>query len=297
MTAPTSLTFSSPPSVWASYPKVLLGRKGKHVRDGDSVPRIEAHLTRVRIDSGHLEQYRAVCGAPAGEALPPAYPHVLAMPLHIAMLTSDAFPVQLLGLVHVGNLIEQHRPVLPEEIGELHAVLEGHRETERGQEFDMRTEVIAKDGTPVWREVCTFLARRRRKKGEGRPATESRAADEPPASVCSTSFRADASIGRRYGWVSGDVNPIHLADLSARIFGFERAIAHGMWSLARCAAELGPSAFARPCVFDVQFKMPIFLPAWVMLQSWQTASGGTGFALRDAQGEKPHLTGSLTVDG
>lgn len=298
MAAATSLTFSSPPSVWASYPKVLLGRKARHVRDGESVPRIEAHLTRVRIDSGHLAQYRAVCGAPGGEAVPPAYPHVLAMPLHIAMLTSDAFPVQLLGLVHVGNRIEQQRPVLPEEMGELRAVLEGHRESDRGQEFDMHTDVLAKDGTPIWRETCTFLARRRRKKGgDGKPPEDSRADDRGPDSVSSTSFRADASIGRRYGWVSGDVNPIHLADLSARAFGFERAIAHGMWSLARCAAELGPAAFAKPCVFDVQFKLPIFLPAWVMLQSWRTASGGTGFALRDAQGEKPHLTGSLAVDG
>jgi acyl dehydratase len=297
MAAATSLTFSSPPSVWGSYPKVLFARKAKHVRDGESVPRIEAHLTRVRIDPGHLGHYRAVCGAPAGEGLPPAYPHVLAMPLHIAMLTTDTFPVQLLGLVHVGNRIEQQRPVRPEDVGEMRAVIEGHREVDRGQEFDMHTELQAKDGMPIWREVCTFLARRRRKKGDGKgTAQPSRNDDDAqPQSVRSSSFRADASIGRRYGWVSGDVNPIHLADLSARAFGFERAIAHGMWSLARCAAELGPAAFSKPCVFDVQFKLPIFLPAWVMLQSWQLPSGGTGFALRDAQGEKPHLTGSLAV--
>jgi len=32
-------------------------------------------------------------------------------------------------------------------------------------------------------------------------------------------------------------NPIHVADLAARWFGFKHAIAHGMWSLARCVAR------------------------------------------------------------
>ena len=45
-------------------------------------------------------------------------------------------------------------------------------------------------------------------------------------------------IGRRYGAVSGDRNPIHLYPLTARLFGFRRAIAHGMWTKARCLAAL-----------------------------------------------------------
>jgi hypothetical protein len=53
----------------------------------------------------------------------------------------------------------------------------------------------------------------------------------------STSPRA---VGRRYGWLSGDLNPIHLADRGARMFGFERAVAHGMWSMARTLAAARP---------------------------------------------------------
>ncbi|MFO1427624.1 MAG: MaoC/PaaZ C-terminal domain-containing protein [Steroidobacteraceae bacterium] len=95
--------------------------------------------------------------------------------------------------------------------------------------------------------------------------------------------------------MSGDVNPIHLADVTARAFGFKAAIAHGMWSLARCAAELDaalPADGAR--ALEVAFKLPILLPAWVLLQSWPV-TGGVGFALRDSQGERPHLEGSLTA--
>ena len=69
-------------------------------------------------------------------------------------------------------------------------------------------------------------------------------------------------IGRRYGAVSGDRNPIHLHGWSAKLFGMPRPIAHGMWVKARCLAELEstlPDAFT----VDVRFKLPLFLPAQV----------------------------------
>jgi acyl dehydratase len=108
-----------------------------------------------------------------------------------------------------------------------------------------------------------------------------------------TSFRAEAGLGRRYGQLSGDLNPIHVADVTARAFGFRSAIAHGMWSLARCAAEIDARVPASaPRVLEVQFRRPVFLPSWVSLQVSGEASG-VRFALRDAQGEKLHLIGSL----
>ena len=67
-------------------------------------------------------------------------------------------------------------------------------------------------------------------------------------------------MGRRYGWLSGDLNPIHLGDRGARLFGFERAVAHGMWSMARSFAALGPVALAPPVQARVEFKFPLFMP-------------------------------------
>jgi acyl dehydratase len=110
--------------------------------------------------------------------------------------------------------------------------------------------------------------------------------------VLSSSFQAPAGLGRRYGFVSGDVNPIHMSNLTARAFGFPRAIAHGMWSLARLAAEFDAGQIDGACELDVRFKLPIYLPSTVTLQRW-SIDNGTGFALRDAQGDKPHLTGTL----
>jgi hypothetical protein len=291
-----SLEFAAPPAAWSTYPKILLGRKPSLVKEGSSVPRIEAHLKSVRVSQAHLASYIDICAAPRGATMPIAYPHILASPLHLAMLGAPAFPVKLLGLVHVHNRIAQRRPIDGSEVGELFAWIEGHRETSRGQEFDLNTEYRI-DGKNVWDETCTFLARRRAKPGADGEARSSQTSTtlevlRPFGAMRTSSFRVEAGLGRRYGWISGDFNPIHLADVTAKTFGFRGAIAHGMWSMARCAAEFEPEQFSQPVELTTSFKLPIFMPAWVMLERW-SAGSGFEFCLRDTQGDKPHLTGAL----
>lgn len=296
-----SMHFATPPSVWRQYPKALLARRPSLVPDGRVVPLIEARLEGLAVDAAHLGEYRRVCGFGADDRLPLTYPHVLAMPLHMAMLTSDAFPVKLLGLVHVRNAIRSRARIAQDEALDLHCHLSGHRETDRGQEFDLVTE-CAVGNEAVWSETSTFLARRRKPReadGARGTATASAAAnaataeEEQPRAVRSTSWHADANIGRRYAAVSGDINPIHIADLTAKLFGFDQAIAHGMWSLARTVAELDAGGSTDAVAIDASFKLPILLPAWVNLHSWEIAAG-RAFALRDAAGEKPHVVGSFS---
>lgn len=291
MQAKHSLEFARAPAIWSMYPQILVSRKPTLVPDGGAVPRIEARLANVKIDRKHLASYAELCGASAGATLPIAYPHVLAMPLHLAMLGAEAFPVKLFGLVHVQNRIAMRQPLSADEPAELRSWIEGHRDAERGQEFDLHTEYVVA-GEALWDETCTFLARRR--SADGAKAAPPRSAESAPepAAIQSSSFRAPAGLGRRYGFISGDVNPIHMSDLTARAFGFPKAIAHGMWSLARVASDFEPERFNGGCELSVNFKLPIFMPAWLMLQRW-AIENGSAFALRDAQGEKPHLTGTL----
>ncbi len=80
--------------------------------------------------------------------------------------------------------------------------------------------------------------------------------------------------------------------LSARAFGFSRAIAHGMWSQARCLAQLEgriPPAFST----RASFGKPLLLPARVTLAVDDRPGGVTGFALRDARLGTEHLLGDL----
>jgi hypothetical protein len=293
MQAKHSLEFARAPAVWSMYPKIMVSRKPSLVPEGGEVPRIESRLAKVSIDRRHLAQYSEVCGAAAGATLPIAYPHILAMPLHLAMLGAEAFPVKLFGLVHVQNRIAMREPLSADEAAEIRCWIEGHRETERGQEFDLHTEYVV-GGQPRWDETCTFLARRRAPAGAAKTTTSTRtpARNADEGAIKSSSFRAPAGLGRRYGFISGDVNPIHMSDLTARAFGFPRAIAHGMWSLGRLVSDFEAAQFDGGCELNVSFRLPIFMPAWLMLQRWDIENG-SAFALRDAQGEKPHLTGTL----
>jgi acyl dehydratase len=104
-------------------------------------------------------------------------------------------------------------------------------------------------------------------------------------------IKATRSVGRRYGWLSRDLNPIHLADRGARLFGFPTAVAHGMWSMARSLAALGAGPLAPPVRVHVEFKLPLFLPSTARLEHWQH-DGRHVFVLKDGDGQRPHLAGS-----
>jgi acyl dehydratase len=131
---------------------------------------------------------------------------------------------------------------------------------------------------------------RRGKGGEkaSREAFATLAADVPAGAE----WRLGGDLGRRYASVSGDRNPIHMHSLTAKPLGFPGAIAHGMWTKARCLAALDsrlPDAF----VADVRFRKPILLPARV---EFACAEEGEeiAFAVRDAKRQTPHLDGRVT---
>ena len=291
MNGPVSLHFTAAPAIAPAYLRILLARKPSFACGG--VPRIEAVLDRFTINPRHLARYRRVCGDRDATELPITYPHVLAAPLHLAMLACDAFPVSLLGVVHTRNRIIQQRPLRTDDTGEIHSWMEGHRETARGQEIDLQTQLRV-GGQPLWSEVSTLLARRA--EGHRPPRTREGGLpqlDVPPRQDVSTStFVVSPGVGRQYARVSGDFNPIHIMDVTARFFGFKRAIAHGMWSLARCAAEIGAPTFSRPCTLDVAFKRPISFRARTVLESWM-ADQRMGFSLRDSEIPRDHLLGTI----
>ena len=102
-------------------------------------------------------------------------------------------------------------------------------------------------------------------------------------------WRIPDDAGRRYAKVSGDVNPIHLSGLTAKAFGFKRAIAHGMWVKARVLGAL-VSGCPTPSTVDVTFRKPLFLPSTVTLSTAQ-ADGGRDVAVRSPSTGNEHVVG------
>lgn len=242
-----------------------------------TLPDVGYARSGIRVDRAQLAAYDRVCGFRLTDELPVTYPHLLVFGPQLALLTSLPFP--LVGLVHVANRITQHRPLSADEPLVALVNATNLRPHERGTQFDVVGEVHA-DGVPVWHEVNTYL----RRDGSGGGNRSGSEAVANPTAV----WQVRADIGRRYAKVSGDHNPIHLHRLTARMFGFRRAIAHGMWSMARCLAFYEgrlPDAYT----VDVRFQLPILLPATVAL-----TAADDGFDLRDHRSGRPHLTGRLT---
>lgn len=262
----------------------LIGSGGR----GQDVPDTVLVLDEVRTDRARLAAYDRVCGFPLRDQLPATYPHILAFPLHLRLMTDGAFPFPALGLVHIENMIRQHRAIMSAEALSLRVWATALEPHPRGTKFNLRSEAHSGEEL-VWEETSTILRR-----GEGSKERPRQQADsEHPPPVTAT-WRLPGDLGRRYGSVSGDLNPIHIHPLSARLLGFPSAIAHGMWTKARCLAALDPQLPGSLGV-EVSFRKPILLPATVQFAERSDERGIT-FAVRGAGKGTPHLDGRLSFE-
>ncbi|WP_328554107.1 MaoC/PaaZ C-terminal domain-containing protein [Streptomyces sp. NBC_00358] len=308
---PRTRTLAAPPSLTPLLARGALLSPLKRPRPDASAPATRLALSGVRVDLAHLATYERVCGFATGaDALPVTYPHVLAFPLAMRIMAGRAFPLPLLGLVHTSIEITRYEETAATSEYELGVQVEKLAPHRRGTQATVLTEARA-HGELVWESRSTYLARHRPRdrnpgQDENRGQDEDRVRDPqhaPPADPATTPAAPSPEgpkplpavadwclardVGRRYGAVSGDRNPIHLHPLTARLFGFPRAIAHGMWTVARCLAEYGPRQSVR---VRAEFRAPVLLPGTVTY-----AARGSSFELRS--GDRVHLTGDVRPQG
>lgn len=259
---------------------------------GGEVP-AQALALSVDTDRDRLAAYDRVCGFPVSDTVPLTWPHMLAFPLQLALISSGDFPLTAIGLVHITNRIVSHRPIGAGETLDLRVWAGPLAAHPRGTQFAIHTEARV-GGELVWEEVSVNL-RRGAPPADGGNIDRSIAIDPPSSEslAMSATWRLPGDLGRRYGAISGDLNPIHVHRLTARLFGFSSAIAHGMWTLARCLAALHPLRHDAVTV-EVAFKRPILLPATVAFAE-DRQRGEVRFGVRDARRDTPHLDGRLTV--
>jgi acyl dehydratase len=246
--------------------------------------------TGVEVTRSDVEAYAAVCRFPRKDTVPLPYPHLLAFPLHMAIMSEPAFPYPAIGMVHLENTITARRAIGVGEVLDLTTAVVAPRAHARGALLDFVTTVTS-HGEVVWESTSTYLRR------GAKPVTES--ADEPDAGLVingapagGVQWRLPADLGRTYAAVSGDHNPIHLYPLTARALGFPRQIAHGMWTLAACVAAI-ENRLPDAVIVEVAFRKPVFLPGTVSFADRNDAGVHT-FALTNPKDGSPHLVGRAT---
>ncbi len=288
----TARTLDAPPSTVSLYGRAALGSLPLAGRlpfvagGGGEMPNTELALTDVAVDTGRLAEYCGVCGFTMRDTIPATYPHILAFPLHMALMTQGDFPFPAVGLVHVQNRITQRRPIRAVEKLDVRVSAGELKPHPKGKTFALLTSVSS-GGEEVWTSESTNLRR-----GKGSESASDAGPAYDPALGVEAEWSLPGDLGRSYGGVSGDRNPIHMYGLTAKAFGFPRQIAHGMWTKARCVAALEPRL---PGAFDVEvaFKRPILLPSKVEFAS-SDAGGEISFGVRSGRDGEPHLAGTAT---
>lgn len=279
---------NSLPNALGLYAKAVIGGFG---RKGGKLPDLEIVLNGHQIDRAHLADYNRVCGFALRDTVPSTYLHILTFPLQMVLMTDASFPYALMGLVHVRNRIDQLRPVKSSETVSFRTRVGNLQPHDKGITFDLISEAYV-GSEKVWVDYSTYLRRQpvEKKAGEKAARPAKAAASAQPGATALWTVPGD--IGRRYGAVSGDRNPIHLYAATAKLLGFPQAIAHGMWTKAACLAAIEsrlPAAYS----VDVQFKLPVLLPAKVAFSSEPTSEGFL-FAVNDARKGRPHVSGVVT---
>ncbi len=273
------------PRSFFPYIKAVLSRKPLLALADSPNLDLQVIAQQVHIDAQHVQRYCDACGIAMGESLPPAYLHVLAMPLHMRVFTHPQFPVKVLGLVHLRNVIRQQQPIPINGTVQLSVRYNTLREMENGQEYDLVT-TASMAGQTVWEEVSTMMARRH---VTGKRPVIERAVRNETRLLCEQNVEATKNIGRRYARASGDYNPIHLFDRTAQWFSFKQMLAHGMWSLSHCIGMAQSYLPAYPYELDGQFKLPIYLPSNFVFRA-QRSDRGVDLTLSTIKGDRMHLS-------
>lgn len=256
------------PAIWAA----ALGRPPLVPR-ATSLPQRPYRVRGVKVGAEKSARFDHLVGAAASDYVHPGLLHVLAFPVSLSLMAHPRFPFPLLGLVHVKNSMLQHRPVRVGETVDVECSVRNIQPHRRGATFEA-VSTLSADGQIVATDVSTYLARGETARKiaalqeEGASADGSRSEDraakreefQPPKP--SARWKLGGDTGRRYAAVSGDANPIHMSALSAKLFGFNRAIAHGMYTASRAFSECLPD-LSRPLRWDVEFAAPVMIPGTV----------------------------------
>ncbi|MBM7365579.1 MaoC/PaaZ C-terminal domain-containing protein [Gordonia hydrophobica] len=284
-----TITLTSLPGAGQLYPKAVAAMlpvigKPARVSPTASLPDTTYRIENLRIDQAQLAEYCRTTGLQFGATVPLPFLFVLQFPLAMSIMVSSAFPFGAVGSVHLENTIERLRTIGVDEPLTISAHAENLREHRKGMLVDVVSEFhVGRELVAV--QTGTFLKQQRTSLSDGErgPAPKD-AAPPPPDRVVSV----DLGLIRQYANASGDRNPIHMADLTAKAFGFSTAIAHGMWSAAAVLANV-EAQLPDAVVYSVRFGKPILLPATLNMYT-SKADGGYDFQILHRTKGYPHLT-------
>jgi hypothetical protein len=278
------IEFDQRPSAIAFHLRGFLPSPG--LRETGEFPPIRVAWRRHRIDPGHLGEFLALTGLPAGEKVPLLYPHVFGFPLQMVILTHPSFPLPLWGALQIRNHLVQHRSIPSGAVLDMETRVSGQRILEKGAEVDLYTSVRS-EGELCWESLNTFYYR-----GRFGPTEKASPLAKAPAIEDPTLANWDAvpGRGRRFAALTGDYNPIHYWNWYARRFGFQGAFHHPQRVLGHCLAHLPETRWPDTQRLDGWLKGPVYYDSQISLRA-APGQRDIAFAVHSGSDDRPAIIG------
>ena len=245
--------------------------------------------------------------------IPPFYAASTFLYPTVCLLSRRQYLCPVLGAIHVANFFRFQKPLAleAEYTGMLKVQESVGLSKKKGVEVTFPQVLLDQHGKEVWRSTTTVLVPCRNPHYDRAAASASKrlsmeeelqAQGLKPTLVRTVEFQTAADTGRRFAAVVSDYNPIHLYSWSAKLFGFKKAIAHGMYVGARALHEAldiwAEDGGKYPVEADVKFIRPCFLGKAVVVKVFRVQDKKEGKRLMLVATEKGkedtvHLTATV----
>ncbi|HEY7875857.1 MAG TPA: MaoC/PaaZ C-terminal domain-containing protein [Actinomycetota bacterium] len=209
----------------------------------------------------------------AGEVVaPPIFPVVPAFESFMAAAMDPELQADLLRLVHGSEEHVLHKPIKAGDVLTISPVLETVEQKDTGETFTVKAIETNQDGELVAEVRGTMFIR-----GSG-SGSKGAAAEEPTRDVVyEETTKVDDDQTHRYAEASGDHNPIHLDENTAKMAGLPGIINHGMCTMAiatKAAVDgLAGGDPARIRRVGVRFSKPVLPGQELTTRLWKEADG------------------------
>lgn len=246
------------------------------------LPNLEVRMDNLLITEKEVEAYNKICGFGVTNNVVSTYLFVKSFNIKTYIMSSLEMPFPMLGLVHFANKIKQIEPLPYNEKFSIVSRTGNLVAHTKGQAFEINTKILVNE-KPIWEETMVTLCKGK----EGIGEVLDWDIEDVPQKHERKVWGFDKNLGLEYAKASGDFNPIHIHPMTAKLFGFKRNIAHGMFTASKVLAQ-SHKVWDKAHEFAVSFKTPIFLPSTVVYRSAETKNN----IIVDVVDEKetqPHL--------
>ena len=227
----------------------------------------------------------------------PVFPIVGAFDSYMEAGMDPELGADLLRLVHGSEEHVLHKPIRVGDTLTVTPVLESVESKESGETFTVAAVLTNEAGEVVAETRGTMFIR-----GTGSrkaAVADARASEEEHEVVYEESTKVDEDQPRRYAEASGDHNPIHLDEATAKMAGLPGVILHGMCTMAIATkAAVNGLAGGDPTKIKrvaVRFSRPVLPGQELTTKLWTTGEGTYGFETYNPKGSAVVKSGVIEL--